>query len=198
MGKIERLENIVRGISGMSARDFAIAKPFWREKDYKKGEFYNEYKNVCKYLGFVLSGVFRIYKYHEPTGVERNMLFFTNNQFMSSFKSFLSQTSCEYYTESVTDTEILYIHYDNLQYLYSTSPAWERFGRIFAESALHLIMHNTEGFLFKPRKTGTWKCLSSTPRSSGPYRFIISLPIWELKGHLISPVQQPQQHCKTL
>jgi CRP-like cAMP-binding protein len=178
MKKIERLESIVRGISGMSAGDFELSKPFWQEKDYRKGEFYNEYKNVCKYLGFVLSGVFRIYKYHEPTGVERNMLFFTDGQFMSSFKSFLSQTSCEYYTESMTDSEILYIHYDNLQHLYSTSPAWERFGRIFAESALHAIMHNTEGFLFKTAEDRYLEMLKQHPE------ILQSVPLYHIASYL--------------
>ncbi|TDO24937.1 Crp/Fnr family transcriptional regulator [Pedobacter duraquae] len=147
--KIERLENVIREISGMSLKDFELSKSFWYEKDYKKGEFYNEYKNVCKYLGFVISGVFRIYKYDEQTNSERNILFFSNDQFMSSYKSFLSQTSCAYYTESMTNSEILYIHYDDLQYLYKTSPAWEHFGRIFAETVLHAVMHNTELLLFK-------------------------------------------------
>ncbi|MGF7072888.1 CRP-like cAMP-binding protein [Mucilaginibacter sp. 3215] len=133
----------------MPAEDFALSKKFWQEKNYKKGEFYNEYKNVCKYFGFVISGVFRIYKYHEPTGTERNVLFFTNNQFMSSFKSFLTQTSCEYYTEAMSNSETLYIHYDHLHHLYDISPAWERFGRIYAESSLNELMTNTEGFLFR-------------------------------------------------
>jgi len=133
----------------MSNQEFDKSIPYWHPKTFVKGEFYNEYKNVCRHLGFVLSGVFRIYKYHDVSGSERNMLFFTNDQFMSSFKSFLSQTSCEYYTESMTDSEILYIHYDHLQHLYSISPAWERFGRIFAESALHAVMVNTESLMFK-------------------------------------------------
>lgn len=149
MEKLDRLKKTLSHFCGMSDEDFSISVPYWQERSYKKGEFYNEYKNVCKYLGFVLSGVFRIYKFHEPSGTERNMLFFTNDQFMSSYKSFLNQTSCEYYTESMTNSEILYIHYDHLQQLYSCSPAWGRFGRIFAESALHTVMGNTEGFLFK-------------------------------------------------
>ncbi|WP_254070882.1 Crp/Fnr family transcriptional regulator [Pedobacter sp. L105] len=133
----------------MNDRDFDLSLPYWHERSYSKGEYYNEYKSICTHLGFVLSGVFRIYKFNEKSGNERNMLFFTNDQFMSSFKSFFSQMTCEYYSESMTDSDILYIHYDHLQILYNTSPAWERFGRIFAESALHAVMTNTEAVLFK-------------------------------------------------
>ncbi|MFA6083574.1 Crp/Fnr family transcriptional regulator [Mucilaginibacter sp.] len=149
MDNLIRLKKVVKELSGMSDDDFELSAPYWQFKTYQKGEFYNEYKNVCRYLGFVLTGFFRIYKYHEQTKTEKNMLFFSANQFMSSFKSFLSQLSCEYYTESMTEADILYIHYDHLQMLYRTSPAWERFGRLFAEAALHMVMTNTEGFLFQ-------------------------------------------------
>jgi hypothetical protein len=43
--------------------------------------------------------------------------------------------------------------FDHLQHLYKTSPAWERFGRIFAESILHAVMNNTEAILFKKYNT---------------------------------------------
>lgn len=149
MEPIERLRNIVVGISGMSPADFDLSTNYWRSTTYKKGEFYNEYKNVCRYLAFVLTGVFRIYKFLDQEGIEKNMQFFTNDQFMTSFKSFFNQEACEYYTESMTESDILYIHYDHLQLLYKTSPAWERFGRIFAESVLRAVLDNTEAFMFR-------------------------------------------------
>ena len=149
MEPIERLRNMICAISGMSPATFDVSIDYWQPKKYKKGEFYNEYKSVCKYLGFVLSGVFRIYKFQQESGVEKNMQFFSDGQFMTSFKSFFSQESCEYYTESMIESDILYIHYDHLQHLYKTSPAWERFGRIFAETVLHAVMNSTEAILFK-------------------------------------------------
>lgn len=149
MEDFERLQTIVKDVSGMSKEDFELSRPYWLVKTFRKGEFYNEYKNVCKYLGFVLTGVFRIYKYHEVSATEKNMLFFTDDQFMSSYKSFFNQSGCDYYTEAMTPSSVLYIHYDDLQTLYKLSPAWERFGRILAESALNAVMTNTEGFLFK-------------------------------------------------
>jgi hypothetical protein len=178
MEKIERLKNVIQQISVMDDENFAISIPYWQHRAYKKGEFYNEYKNVCKYLGFVLSGVFRIYKYHEPSGTERNMLFFTNDQFMSSFKSFLSQTSCEYFTESMTGSEIMYIHYDDLQHLYKMSPAWERFGRILAEATIYVIMSNTEGLLFKTPEDRYAEMLELHPG------ILQSVPLYHIASYL--------------
>jgi signal-transduction protein with cAMP-binding, CBS, and nucleotidyltransferase domain len=137
------------GSAGMKADAFDLSLPHWKLKQYKKGEFYNEYKNICKHLGFIISGVFRIYRVNGETGEEKNMLFFTDNQFVASYKSFLTQTSCDYYTEAMADSLILYIHIDHLNELYEQSHQWERFGRMVAEKAFYEVMVNTEGFLFK-------------------------------------------------
>lgn len=132
----------------MSKEEFDKSLPFWKSKEYKKGEYYNEYKNVCKHLGFLVSGVFRIYRANEKTGEEKNMLFFSRGQFLASYKSFLNQTPCAYFTESMSESTVLYIHVNDLGRLYQESHAWERFGRLFTENALNQLLDNTEGFLF--------------------------------------------------
>lgn len=178
MEDLERLQKIVNDVSGMSKEDFDLSLPYWQAKTYRKGEFYNEYKNVCKYLGFVLTGVFRIYKYQEQSATEKNMIFFTEDQFMTSYKSFFSQQSCDYYTEAMTPSSVLYIHYDHLQQLYRLSPAWERFGRILAEYALNAVMNNTEGFLFKSPEDRYQELIFNHPN------IFNSVPLYHIASYL--------------
>lgn len=149
MTELELLKSAIQSVTGMDDTTFGLSVPHWQLKAYKKGEFYNEYKNVCKHLGFVITGVFRIYHVAEETAEEKNMLFFTERQFMTSFKSFLNQTACEYHTASLTDSTVIYIHIDELNKLYAQSHGWEKFGRVVAEHAFNDVMSNTEGFLFK-------------------------------------------------
>ena len=148
MNDLKRLQHAITGLSGMTEKDFELSVPFWKPRQYKKGEFYNEYKSVCTHLAFVLTGMFRIYKFLEEKKAEKNMLFFSNDQFMCSLKSFLNQTACDYHTEAMADAGVLYIHFNDLQHLYSISPAWERFGRMFAEAMLNALMMNVESLLF--------------------------------------------------
>ncbi|MBB5440461.1 CRP-like cAMP-binding protein [Pedobacter sp. AK017] len=143
------LRNEMAAVVGMDQDSFDLSLPYWKLKAYRKGEFYNEYHNVCKHLGFILNGVFRIYRMDEQTSDEKNMLFFSQKKFVASYTSFLSQKPCNYYTASVDQSLILYIHIDNLNKLYQSSHQWERFGRYIAENAFHQLMANTEGFLFK-------------------------------------------------
>ncbi|KAI9447049.1 putative transcriptional regulator, Crp/Fnr family [Russula earlei] len=149
MTEIELVKQALNAFAGMDKDAFELSAPFWEVRQYRKGEFYNEYKNVCKHLGFVIDGVFRTYYVNEETGEEKNMLFFTNNQFVASYKSFLDQTPCNYYTECMVESTIIYIHINHLFDLYKRSHAWEHFGRMIAEMAFNIVMNHTEDFLFK-------------------------------------------------
>jgi CRP-like cAMP-binding protein len=148
MNEHQELHRTLLSTIGMSQAAVDLSTPYWLLKEYKKGEYYNEYKNICKHLGFVLNGVFRIYRANPESGEEKNMMFFTNHQFIASYKSFLTQTECAYYTESMVNSTILYIHIDQLNQLYRQSHEWEHFGRVLAESALNAVMTGMEGFIF--------------------------------------------------
>lgn len=148
MTEIDLLGRAMHAFAGMDEKEFALSLPFWQKKQYSKGEFYNDYKNVCKHLGFILDGVFRAYYINDETTEEKNVFFFSKNQIVVSYKSFVTQTPCNYYTESMVDSTILYIHYNQLNNLYKQSHQWERFGRMVAERAFDAAMTRAEGFLF--------------------------------------------------
>lgn len=178
MNEILELQQIIQSATGMSQEAFDLSRPYWLLKEYKKGEYYNEYKNICKHLGFVFNGVFRIYRANPETGEEKNMMFFTNNQFLASYKSFLTQTECSYFTESMVNSTILYIHIDHLNKLYQQSHEWEHFGRVFAEHALNAIMTNTEGFLFHSPEERYVKLIEEHPD------IFNSVPLYHIASYL--------------
>lgn len=148
MNNTDILKYVLHTLADINEEDFSLSESYWQEKEYKKGEYYNEYKNVCKYMGFILDGVFRTYYVDEKSGEEKNVFFFSTNQVVVSYKSFISQEPCNYYTQSMTDSKILYIHIDQLTALYKKSHKWERFGRLVAEQAFSVAMTRTESFLF--------------------------------------------------
>ncbi|WP_454801248.1 Crp/Fnr family transcriptional regulator [Mucilaginibacter phyllosphaerae] len=178
MTEFDQLQQALFTTARLDREDFELSRPYWKLKSYKKGEFYNEYQNVCKHLGFIVNGVFRIYRADEKTGEEKNMLFYSNGQFVASYKSFINQTACDYYTSSMNDSVILYIHVDNLKKLYQQSHSWERFGRMIAELAYHQVISNTEGFLFKSPEERYLEMLELHP-----YIFN-SVPLYHIASYL--------------
>lgn len=149
MSELKHLSFALSQFADLSVEDFEKSNSCWQFQTYKKGDYFNEYKNVCKYLGFVVEGVFRSYIIDEKTGEEKNVFFYSGNQFVVTFKSFINQIPCDYHTQCMTEAKVLCIHINDLMKLYKTSHAWERFGRILAQQAFNVVIERTESFLFK-------------------------------------------------
>jgi CRP-like cAMP-binding protein len=95
-----------------------------------------------------VKGIFRIY-YHDPkTDTDKNLFFFSENQFVVSFRSFISQNPCLYYIEAMEDSEIVFISYKDLSSLYETYLNWAKFGRLLAELFFAYAQSRTEEFVF--------------------------------------------------
>lgn len=146
---IEPLFQLAHHVSGISREEFLLSEKMWQCTKYKKGEFYNEYKSVCKYLGFINNGVFRSYIIDEKNGEEKNVFFYSSQQFVVTFKSFITQSPCNYHTQAMTDSSVLCIGLSDLLTLYKNSHAWEKFGRILAQEAFNIVIDRTESFLFR-------------------------------------------------
>lgn len=149
MNELQILQHGLHALAGIDQANFDLSAAHWQYREFGKGEFFNEYRNVCKYLGFVLDGVFRTYYIDEKTGEEKNVLFFTQHQVVSAHKSFVTQTPCNYYTQSMTASKILYIHVDQLNELYRQSHQWERIGRLISEVGFNIVMTRMESLLFR-------------------------------------------------
>lgn len=149
MTHLEKLKLALHQFCGLSDEAFALSEAYWREKSFKKGELFNNYKNVCKELGFILEGTFRSYIIDPKSGEEKNIFFFSKDGFVTAYKSFVKQIPCEYYTEAITDGHIVCIHINDLQRLYKESHQWECFGRMAAEMAANIVIDRVESFLLK-------------------------------------------------
>lgn len=163
MKDIERVGLFLQRVADVDEKNFSLSAPYWQYKTFNKGEFYNNYRQVCKYLGFTLDGMFRTYYVDAASGHEKNIFFFSKNSIVVAFKSFLSQTPCNYFTQAMTDAAVLMIHIDDLTTLYKQSHQWEHFGRVMAEIAYNSAMDRTEGFLFKTPEERYKELMKSQP-----------------------------------
>lgn len=149
MKDIEKLAFALHQFAGLTADEFQMSVSYWHTKTYKKGDFFNQQKTICRYLGFVIEGAFRSYVTDAKTSEEKNIFLYAKNQFVVPFKSFINQTPCDYHTQALTHATILYITLDDLLSLYKQSHTWERFGRLMAQEAFNLTIERMEGFVFK-------------------------------------------------
>ncbi|MFT3979673.1 MAG: Crp/Fnr family transcriptional regulator [Ferruginibacter sp.] len=149
MTEIEKLMYALNAFAGITAEEFEQSAPYWQFRDYKKGDYFNQYHTICKSLGFITEGAFRSYTINEKTGEEKNVFLYSTNGFVVSFKSFINQIPCDYHTQALTDAKVILIDIVHLQALYAGSHQWERFGRLLAQEAFNITMGRIEGFIFK-------------------------------------------------
>lgn len=146
--KNEIITQHLRNFAALTDRDIAEGQGFWKPRKIKKGDFFNMQSMVCNDLGLVVKGIFRIY-YHDPkTEEDKNIFFFSENQFVVSFRSFISQNPCWYFIEAMEDSEIVFISYKDLNSLYETNNNWLKFGRLLAELFFAYAQTRAEEFMF--------------------------------------------------
>lgn len=142
------LHGILMPFAGLTESDIDISLRFWHRRAIHKGGFYNMQNTVCINLGIVVKGMFRVYYSDNKSDEEKNVFFFSEGQFIVSFRSFITQYPCAYFIEALEDAEILCVSYGDLQNLYHASKPWERFGRVLAEHFFNQSQGRSEDLLF--------------------------------------------------
>ncbi len=178
MKNLDILKKALKELAGLPEPDFSLSEEFWHERSFKKGELFNNYQNVCKELGFILEGTFRSYIIDQKTGEEKNVFFYSPEGFVVSFKSFINQIPCEYYTEALTDAQIIYIGIHDLQHLYRASHHWERLGRLLAQMAFNVVINRVERFLLQSPEEHYLSLLQEHPN------LIDDVPLYHISSYL--------------
>lgn len=141
------LHQYVHRFAQLSEADMQLADGFWQLRTMARPDLFTFTNSVCRQLGFVLKGIFRVYYVDPRTDQEHNMYFLAEHTFLTSLKGLLTQTTCPYLIEALEDCELLVIDYDRLQQLYTQSHGWERFGRLLAEQYFMINQNRSESLL---------------------------------------------------
>ena len=103
----------------------------------KKKRFFASPEGVCNDIGFIVSGSVRYF--YVKDGEEITNYFSFENEYVSSYKSFLTRRPGFSYIQALEDTQLVTISYKNMQLMFA-SPVighkMERFARLVAECYL--------------------------------------------------------------
>jgi CRP-like cAMP-binding protein len=130
----------------------------------KKKKYFAEPGAVCSDIGFVVSGSVRYY--YIKDGEEITNYFSFENEFVSSYKSFLTRQSGFSYIQALEDTELVTISYKNMQLMLATpllAHKMERFGRLVAEYYLICYEDRMSSFITKTPEERYIELLNTGP-----------------------------------
>ena len=105
----------------------------FRPHHFLKKQFALQHGNVCKHLDFVVRGCLRLYKVGDD-GAIHILQFATENHWIIDVKSFHKKMKSNLEIDSIEDTEVLRINYDDLIDLYIKAPKFDRIFRVLLEN----------------------------------------------------------------
>lgn len=128
----------------LSPAEIELVKSLFKEKVYKKGDFFLAEGQVCKHVGFVVKGLMRYYINHD--GEKKTYAFSKENDYVCNYESFLPQSPSSKIIQALEDCNMLVISHADLQALYANVREGERFGRMAIEKVFMQLLKDINSF----------------------------------------------------
>jgi CRP-like cAMP-binding protein len=141
---IDSLLSNIQSLIAIGPEEKEIISSLFKEKTYKKGDFFLADGQICKYVGFVAKGLMRYYINHD--GVEKTYAFSQENQYVSNYESFLPQRPSSKIIQALEDSHLFVISHSDLQILYAKVREGERYGRIAVEAVFLQMLIDINSF----------------------------------------------------
>jgi CRP-like cAMP-binding protein len=104
-----------------------------RQRTIRKRQFILQEDDVCKHYTFVVTGCFRMFSV-DKKGVEHNIQFAAENDWISDIGSFFSEKPSKLFIEAIEPSTILQIEKKDLLKLYTDSLKFNRNFRVIIEN----------------------------------------------------------------
>lgn len=129
---MEELKTFIDNIHPMSSVDWQFFSSKLHLQQLPKGATLTKMGEVENHLSFISGGIVRFYIPHEENDLTFGFLF--QNQFVTAYDSFITQTSSCYQIETLTETRLWRISYKDLQDVYQQTQSGNLIGRKMAEN----------------------------------------------------------------
>ncbi len=117
-------------------------------KEFKKDDFILKAGEVSNYTSWILKGLVR--SYYEKETEEVTTKFLWEGAPITSIYSYYRRKPGNENIVALEDTTLASMHYDHMQYLYKTYPAFNFIGRVVTEQYLYML--EIEVYNFRKQK----------------------------------------------
>jgi len=104
----------------------------FQQKDVQKKSFLLREGDVCKFEGFVLKGLFKVY-HIDKNGFEQVLYFAAENWWITDIDSFTNEIPSQLFIEAIEDSEVLLISKKDKDFAYESHPEIEKLFRIMTQ-----------------------------------------------------------------
>ena len=123
---------------GLSQQELEIVHQHFQHKTYPKKTLLLKAGQVCNFEAYLLKGCIKRY-YIDQNGDETILQFAVEDWWVSDIASFCQQLPSRFYVETMEDTELLQINYQNKELLFKEVPKLERVFRLLVQRAYAVL-----------------------------------------------------------
>jgi CRP-like cAMP-binding protein len=125
---IDTVKLYVSKYVAMNEKEFALLAQMLEVRDFDKKQCLIEEGQVEHYMNFVVKGLARKFFYRRKEEIVTQIA--RENEFISSYESFLVSTPSTFAIETIEPTIFISISKQNLETLFLATPKMERLGRL--------------------------------------------------------------------
>lgn len=124
-------QNIAKHIS-LSEKETELFCNLFQQRLIKKKSFLLKEGEVCKFEGFVIKGLFRVY-HIDKSGAEQILYFAIENWWITDIDSFTNGLPSQLFIEALEDSEVLLISKNDKEFAYANLPEIEKLFRVMTQ-----------------------------------------------------------------
>jgi CRP/FNR family transcriptional regulator len=113
-----------------------------------KKDIFLQAGKVQKAIGFITTGLVRSF-FIDDSGVEITVGFYAEGEYVTHYPAFITQSPSRYSIQSLENTEMILLFFDDMQWIYQQLQGFERYGRLIAEEILKRQQARIESFIFQ-------------------------------------------------
>lgn len=122
---MQQLIDTILQFGSLTNQQIELVKSKVETRKLKAGEYFSEAGKTANYVGFIISGIFRVC-YYNKEGEEITRYFIDENNFLVDLNSFSYQIPSSEYIQAVTDVELVVFKRSSLTDLANTIIGWDK------------------------------------------------------------------------
>ena len=173
---MERVRNYLEQIAKVSDEDWRIFSSFLKQQTIPKKTVFHKKGKIENYISFLEKGIVRLFIPTDDPEKEITFGFSFKYEFVSAYDSFLTRQPSTYQLETLTETSLWSISYQDLQEVYSKTKMGNLIGRITSERLFLIKSKREQSLLFDDAKTRYLNLFKERPKliAQIPLKFIAS------------------------
>jgi CRP-like cAMP-binding protein len=132
--QIEPLLNYFQKVIPLNKEEKQLVTDLFKPRLYRKRQYVLQEGDVCNQFNFIVRGCLRMYKTDDKGNIHI-LQFAAENWWLSDIGSFHERKPSDLNIDALEDTMVLQISYDNLVFLYTKAPKFDRIFRVLVENS---------------------------------------------------------------